>query len=330
MKISSALCTCNGAAHLQEQLESILQQDLQPFEIVLSDDASTDSTLDIAYAFAQRAPFPVHIFRNEERLGSTRNFEQAMRACTGDLIALCDQDDLWYSQKLSSLAGLLQDPSIGGAISDGDLLRQDTPIDGSLWNSFGLTGRQLQEFSSGNPITVMLSGNKVTGMTLILRRQLLQQVLPIPHIWVHDYWLAWMLILYSRLVPSPQRLVAYRTHGLQQLGVPMRFSPSVRQHGLRTLFAELGRIARQDSASLVPQLEVLLARLDRDRGTSMVELAIPSIRRLQAFQRMRNQVQHQGVLCRIRMVTMNWSAYPVFSLKPGKDRLIDLLAVKSA
>jgi glycosyltransferase involved in cell wall biosynthesis len=328
MKISVALCTCNGAAHLQAQLDSILQQDLPPFEIVLSDDASTDNTLAIAEAFAQRAPFFVRILRNRERLGSTRNFEQAMRACTGDLIALCDQDDVWYSQKLGTLAETLQDPAVGAAFSDGDLLQQDLPIEGSLWKSFGLTGQQLQEFSSGDPIAVMLRGNKVTGMTLILRRQLLEQVLPISPLWTHDYWLAWMLILYSRLAPCLRRLVAYRTHGQQQVGVPIRFVSAVRQRGLRTVFSELGQIARQDSARLVPQFEDLLTRLELDRSHPMVASAIPRIRHGLAFQRMRSLIQHQGLLRRIRMIAANWFTYPVFSMQPGKDRLIDLLAVR--
>ena len=326
MKISVALCTCNGAAHLQVQLDSIRRQAVLPHEIVLSDDASSDGTLAIADAFARNAPFPVRILRNPVRIGSTRNFEQAMRACTGDAIALCDQDDVWYSQKLSTLAHVLQDPAAGAVFSDGDILREDGSTGGSLWNSFGLCGPELHEFLR-DPVAVMLRRNKVTGMTLVLRRDLLQQVLPIPPNWVHDYWLAWMLILYTRLTPCPERLVAYRSHGQQQLGVPMQFIPAVRKRGLRTVLAELGRIAQSESDSLVPQLEALLQRLERDGALPTVAAAIPRIRQSLRFQRMRGQVQRQHLLHRIRTVVTNWSEYPIFSLKPGKDRLTDLLAI---
>ena len=68
-------------------------------ELIVCDDGSTDSTLEIVGAFAAKAPFPVHFLRNEITLGSTKNFEKALRLCSGDAIALCDQDDLWHKAK---------------------------------------------------------------------------------------------------------------------------------------------------------------------------------------------------------------------------------------
>src|ERR1700760_1987549 len=99
-KISVALCTYNGERFLGRQLASIQQQTRLPDELVACDDCSTDRTLEILNDFAAAAGFPVNIIRNEEKLGVAANFERAIRLCQGSLIALCDQDDIWYPSRL--------------------------------------------------------------------------------------------------------------------------------------------------------------------------------------------------------------------------------------
>ena len=100
MKLSVALATYNGGRHLREQLDSIARQTLLPTELVVSDDGSSDDTLAIARRFAADAPFPVVVVTGE-RLGFTKNFVRAITRCTGDLVALCDQDDVWSAHKLA-------------------------------------------------------------------------------------------------------------------------------------------------------------------------------------------------------------------------------------
>ena len=97
MSASVALCTYNGAAYLEEQLLSIFGQSTRPDEIVVSDDGSTDETLTVLERVVEawRAEDAAHavevvVLRNATALGVTANFEQALAACSGDLIALCD------------------------------------------------------------------------------------------------------------------------------------------------------------------------------------------------------------------------------------------------
>ena len=100
LNISVALCTCNGARFLSEQLVSLAEQTLRPIELVVCDDASDDGTWQLLEEFQRSAPFPVRLYRNVRRLGIAQNFEQAMLLCEGDVIALCDQDDVWLPEKL--------------------------------------------------------------------------------------------------------------------------------------------------------------------------------------------------------------------------------------
>src|SRR5213080_381833 len=98
--LSVALCTYNGAAYLGEQLDSIVAQSRPPDELVVCDDGSTDETVEVLETFLAEAPFPVRLQRNEANLGFVKNFEQAISLCTGDFVALSDQDDVWMPGKL--------------------------------------------------------------------------------------------------------------------------------------------------------------------------------------------------------------------------------------
>src|ERR1700739_4682208 len=108
-RISVAMCTCNGARYLEEQLESIALQSRLPYELIVCDDQSTDDTLAILKRFQAEATFAVKVVRNSQRLGSTRNFDQAIGLARGELIALCDQDDRWGTQKLERLFDAVPD-----------------------------------------------------------------------------------------------------------------------------------------------------------------------------------------------------------------------------
>ena len=117
-----ALCTYNGALYLREQLDSLAAQTRLPDELVVCDDGSTDRTLAILDSFAAAAPFPVRI-RNRTRLGTPKNFERAIGLTTGAIIALADQDDVWYPHKLKRLEReLARSKRIGLVFSDADVV----------------------------------------------------------------------------------------------------------------------------------------------------------------------------------------------------------------
>ena len=104
-RFSVAMCTYNGARFVAEQLESVAAQTRPPSELVVCDDRSTDGTARLVEQFAARAPFPVRLFVNERNLGSTANFGRAVTLAEGDLVALCDQDDVWRPEKLEPTEG---------------------------------------------------------------------------------------------------------------------------------------------------------------------------------------------------------------------------------
>lgn len=234
--ISVAMCTYNGSRYLTAQLSSLLRQLRPPDEVVICDDGSTDNTAALLLEFSQTAPFPVKLFRNERNLGYSRNFAQAISCCTGDIVALSDQDDIWYPQKLRRIVELFAaDPRVGGVFSDGDLIGTDSqPLPGSLWGSFNFQRRDLPRMHGEVAVRVLLRRNVVTGMAFAFRREWSRGLQQMPEHWPHDFWLAFMIAAKGVLKPCPERLVAYRVHAAQQIGVPITRADKVRylrEHG---------------------------------------------------------------------------------------------------
>ena len=100
-KISIAMATYNGERFLREQLDSLYNQTVEPYEVVISDDCSKDSTLKIAQEYQNR--LNIKILSHTKNQGVNKNFEFAIRACAGDYIMICDQDDIWLPEKVKVL-----------------------------------------------------------------------------------------------------------------------------------------------------------------------------------------------------------------------------------
>jgi glycosyltransferase involved in cell wall biosynthesis len=219
--ISVAMCTYNGEPYLREQLDSIAKQTVLPLELVICDDGSVDSTTDIVTEFASSAPFSVKLITNPNNLGSTKNFEQVIGLCSGELIALCDQDDIWRPEKMSVQAARFEcDPSLGGLFSNALLVdSESSPTGRTLWRSIDFGPARQRQVQSGQAASVLLSRSVVTGATLMFRAELVPEVRPIPSSWTHDGWIAWVIALNSKIDLIPECLSYYRVHSFQQCGV---------------------------------------------------------------------------------------------------------------
>jgi glycosyltransferase involved in cell wall biosynthesis len=225
MRLSVALCTYNGARFLPDQLESLARQARLPDELVVCDDGSTDGTRDVVERFAAAAPFPVRQFVNPRNLGFVKNFERAIGLCSGDTIALADQDDVWHPEKLQlSEQVLLATPSAGGVFTDAELVDDRLqPLGATLWDTVGFTP-SLRDRFRGDAFRVLLRRQVVTGATLVFRAPVRELALPIPEDAVHDAWIALILAATSGLRFIERPLVRYRQHATNQIGA-RRWSP---------------------------------------------------------------------------------------------------------
>jgi len=218
--ISIALCTYNGAKYLPAQLASLVQQTQLPFELIVCDDGSSDDTLNVLQSFAGRAPFPVHLHFNENNFGSTKNFEKAIGLCSGEIIATCDQDDVWLPGKLKRFAEIFAaEPELGLAFSDAMLVDDELRDTGhSLWNCYHFPeSLQMKQVPWLDP-NLLIRFNVVTGACMAFRRELVPMFGPIPKEWIHDHWISFIASVRSRVKLVPEPLILYRRHQAQQVG----------------------------------------------------------------------------------------------------------------
>jgi glycosyltransferase involved in cell wall biosynthesis len=241
MRYSVALCTYNGARFLEAQLASIAAQTRLPDELVACDDASTDDTVCVLEAFRGQAPFPVRVLVQPRNIGSAKNFEHALRQCTGELIALCDQDDLWLPQRLEASEEFLRShPDAAFVFTDGQRIDEaGMPIAETLWQSFHFDQALQEQLASGG-YSVLSRHRFITGATITLRAELLRNVLPFPEAWVHDEWLAAVTPLYAEIGMLPQRLIQYRSHSAQQVGALRERNSTAEAH-----WGHIDRVRRQ-------------------------------------------------------------------------------------
>lgn len=227
LSISVALCTYNGAAFIREQVRSICLQSRPPQEIVLSDDASTDGCVDIARAAvaecaAERPEHPValRVLQNTTALRVTKNFEQAVRACEGDLIALSDQDDVWKPDRLARMAAEFERrPDLLLLHTDARLVDDDRrDLGQSLFHALEVKPFEMNWIHGGNAFDVFLRRNLVTGATAIFRRSLLADAAPFPVEWLHDEWLAIVASTVGGVDVLEDELIEYRQHASNQIG----------------------------------------------------------------------------------------------------------------
>jgi glycosyltransferase involved in cell wall biosynthesis len=251
-RVSIALTTYNGGLHLVGQLESLLCQTLCPYEIVVTDDGSSDLTLSILNEFATNAPFPVKVVSNEGRLGFADNFIKAASICTGDLIAFCDQDDVWNKQKLELCAQHFKDPEVVVCVHSA-----------SVWDGQNISGVRFPDFThtlvhkpnSLNPFML------IPGFAMVFRPNLLaltdntcrlRHVLNLgpPRLPMHhDSWV-WILgSSLGRVAVVADSLALYRQHHSNTMGVPRMLSK--RQAFVRALsdykYSSLAELEREAS-----------------------------------------------------------------------------------
>lgn len=224
MKISVAMCTYNGEKYIKEQLESILSQTIIPDELVVCDDVSKDKTWMILEEFKKKAQISVRLVRNKTNLGSNQNFAKAISLCTGDIIFLSDQDDIWLPHKVEAMVKVFAaKPDIGMVFSDALVVDQNLkPNPKTLWQYFGVGNKVRKMALEGNLWTILGANSYVTGATMAFRSKLRYLFEPIPDIWVHDGWITLMIDLVSRIGLVDETLIMYRQHGTQQIGVPLK------------------------------------------------------------------------------------------------------------
>jgi glycosyltransferase involved in cell wall biosynthesis len=202
--ISVCLATFNGASYVREQVESILPQLAPSDEFIVSDNGSTDGTLE--YLRSLDCPhLRLHLFT--ERMGPVANFENALRCAQGAVIVLADQDDVWLPNRLDRVR-MAFPPGLSVPLC---LVSEGDRIDGA---GLSIARSNLEALRFRPGLWANLVKNSFMGCTMAFRHELLRLALPFPAgIPMHDSWLGILAGCVGTIAVDHQASYRYRVHG---------------------------------------------------------------------------------------------------------------------
>ncbi len=215
--ISVCIATYNGAKYLKEQLDSILHQLDNEDEVIISDEQSTDSTLEILSNYNDSR---IKIFSNTRTKGVIGNFANAIYHAQGEYIFLADQDDVWLPSKINITVSKIRSiehnhPDIPILVfTDATVVDEDlSVITKSIFKHEG----QKPEFSA-TP-NILCVANRIMGCTMAFNKKTKEICLPISsNAVMHDWWIALCVAKYGIVESIDEPLLLYRQHSNNIVG----------------------------------------------------------------------------------------------------------------
>jgi glycosyltransferase involved in cell wall biosynthesis len=251
--VSVAMATYNGEKYIREQLDSLAAQQHSPAELVITDDASTDETLVIVREFSKRAPFPVHIHRNDYRVGYRANFMRAAALCRSDLVAFCDQDDIWDPRKIAVCVESFENPEVL-------MVYHDALVVTAAGEPIGPLDQHVS--ARGNAALLASPLEYALGFTQIFRSSLLRlsalwrtsldhKELDVTARMAHDQWFFFLAFVFGSIIHLNLRLVSYRQHGRNTYGwsAPWGF-PEKTRHFFKSFRGRAEQLASLEKAAI--------------------------------------------------------------------------------
>lgn len=216
MRISVCIATYNGAQYIKAQLDSILCQLGDDDEVIVSDDSSTDNTVEI---IRQIGDARIKLFTGQQFKSPIFNFENAISKAQGRYIFLSDQDDEWEPNKIAITLEYLSVYNL--VVSDCKLIDENGT---EISPSFYLVNKSRTGFISN------IIKNSYLGCCMAFDRKISDAILPFPrHIAMHDIWIGLLTELIGKSIFIPNKLVSFRRHGAN-------FSPTSKKSSFSLLF----------------------------------------------------------------------------------------------
>ncbi len=203
MKISVALAAYKGEQYITEQLESILIQLGEDDEIIVSDDCPEGKTKEAVLILASKDKRIRYIEGSGK--GVVKNFENALKHCSGDVIFLCDQDDVWLPGKVESIMNEIRN---GASLVLHDASVTDATLNITDESCFAIHGTNASFIKN-------LVKNTFVGCCMAFTKELMHEALPFPDgLPMHDWWIALIAMKKKhKTVLLKKPLILWRRHG---------------------------------------------------------------------------------------------------------------------
>ena len=218
--IDVIMAVYNGSNYLEQQIISIYNQSLKPKKLIIRDDLSTDTSIEMLRYFKSKWPEWINLYLGEKRFGIKGNFEELINLSDSPYIALADQDDIWHLNKLR--IGYEQ------CKFHEEIYGEQTPIlihsDLELINHNGsFITQSFIEFqglkTNKTDLDSLIFQNVITGCSIFMNKALALKALPFPdEAIMHDWWLGLVASEFGLIHFENQQLLSYRQHSGNIIG----------------------------------------------------------------------------------------------------------------
>lgn len=214
-KIDILLATYNGEKYVSEQIESILSQTHKNFNLIISDDNSTDNTFKILKKY-EKTDKRIKVYKQISNIGYVKNFEFLLSKVESKYFMLSDQDDIWLETKVEKEYKKIKEDNNDLVFSDLRIVDEKLNI---LYKSFNKTMHLYRKICKYNDYRLEFLYNCITGNTIICKSSFIEQILPIPEGVKHDAWIGLIVSLKGKIKYLDEQLILYRQHSNNQIGI---------------------------------------------------------------------------------------------------------------
>ena len=273
VKFDIVIATYNGSLFLQEQLDSILEQDDFVRQIYIRDDSSQDDTVTVVKNYQTKFTELIQIISDDKgNLGPKNSFIELCKHTQADYVAFADQDDIWEPNKLQVLSEYIEKHHLQESQAP-VLIHSDLSLIDENGQFMGSSYIRSSSIDSGNDgITdLLMKRNIVTGCACVVNRGLLNVAEQVDHrpFHLHDFFFACIAALYDGIHYIDQPLIQYRQHGGNCVGFqgttsPLMVTGKLFSHNF-SFFDKLKKVdayTRFDWKTLVHRVDSLLAASD--------------------------------------------------------------------
>lgn len=219
------MCTYNGEKYIEEQLQSILENTITDWKLYISDDKSADSTNIIADEYVQRYPEKISLTIHDNPCGPAFHFLEMIQAVSksmhdDDFIMLCDQDDIWYRNKIHLTLKHMRRLAAKNGSTIPLLVCSDTEVVDEKKKRIAESFRRMNHYSIKNlDFSHLLMENKVQGCTIMINKALAQRIYEPPKaLSMHDAWLGLIAVTMGKMDYIDEPTMAYRQHTSNEKG----------------------------------------------------------------------------------------------------------------
>lgn len=220
------LASFNGEKFIREQLDSLLEQTYKDFRIIIRDDGSNDATVNIIESYFEKYPEKIMLIKDKNNCGSaTSNFIELTKYAESDYVMYCDQDDIWFPNKIEVTLMKMLDVE--------KKYNEKKPI--LIYSSYIIVNQKLDRMNMINTqvykhkiaLNNLLVQNCVTGCLMMINKPLYSMVGEYhKDILMHDWWIALIASSVGEIVHMPEELMYYRQHENNVVGVVNVRTPS--------------------------------------------------------------------------------------------------------